>query len=81
MLSGSGRQVAASLNGISPGARRSRAGELGWVSPELSPRGTRLEGRVETVSVGDQHRGKPDAQMRRKETLRELERWSPGHLG
>ena len=37
----------------------------------------------ETVSVGDQQKGEPDSQiqMRRKETLRELERWRPDTWG
>lgn len=84
MLSGSGRQVAASLNaGFPPGARRSGAGSWAGSPPNSLPGGPGWRVGWETVSVGDQHRGKPDAQTqtRRKETLRELERWSPDTWG
>ena len=61
-----------------PRSQAEQGGDLGWVSPNSLPGVPGWSVGWETVSVGDQQRGEPDAQtqMRRKETLRELERWS-----
>lgn len=59
-----------------------RGGDLGWASPNSLPGGPGWRAGWETVSVGDRQRGAPDAQTQmRKETLRELERWSPDPWG
>ena len=61
MLSGSGRQVAASLNaGFPPGARRSGAGSWAGSPPNSLPGGPGWRVGWETVSVGDQQKGEPD---------------------